>query len=543
MKKHLARKSWVGVGVVSLMLALSACGGGGSQGGDGSSGGESPTSGGSTGGGTGTGGDGGSAQAATLQVAVSGSGAVSSNPEGVNCSTQCTQSFAVGAQVTLSATPAPGATFVGWSGACTGSSATCTVDLDQSAVVSAVFATAGAPTKSACSDFYDGAFSFVSGSALSAVPSLAKPVKGRAFPEPTYKTCVTRVTNHAVEPPAGFARNDYSRRQAFNADSSKLLVYALDGFWHVYDARTLAHIKRLTGPAGDAEPQWHSSDPNLLYYLPSNGIGMKLYELNVATDQSRVIGDFAARLKARWPTAMASWTKSEGSPSADGRYWCFMVDGDGWNSVGVFTWDRDTNTITGMRDTNGNRPDHLSMSPSGNYCVVSSDDASGTVAFSRDFSQQRKVHHKSEHSDIALDENGDDVYVAIDYQSNAGDVFMVNLRTGVKTVLFPTYLSGTATALHVSGKAYNKRGWVVISTYADGGGSLQWMHRKVMAVQLKADPTIYHLAHHHSSPAGYWTEPHASVNRDFTKILFNSNWDLASEDIDTYMIELPASWN
>ncbi|MCV4614074.1 hypothetical protein OFM04_29680, partial [Escherichia coli] len=108
------------------------------------------------------------------------------------------------------------------------------------------------------------------------------------------------------------------------------------------------------------------------------------------------------------------------------------------------------------------------MSPSGNYCVVSSDGASGTVAYSRDFSQQKKVHHKSEHSDIALDENGDDVYVAIDYQSNAGDVFMVNLRTGVRTVLFPTYLSGTATALHVSGKAYNKRGWVVISTYADG---------------------------------------------------------------------------
>jgi hypothetical protein len=29
------------------------------------------------------------------------------------------------------------------------------------------------------------------------------------------------------------------------------------------------------------------------------------------------------------------------------------------------------------------------------------------------------------------------------------------------------------------------------------------------------------------------------VNRDFTKILFNSNWDRASEDIDAYMIELP----
>ncbi|UZD56197.1 InlB B-repeat-containing protein [Caldimonas aquatica] len=481
-----------------------------------------------------------------LSVSVAGTGSVKSTPAGIDCggsATACKSYFGAGSSVTLSAVAPQGYTFTGWKGACSGTSSTCTVPMNGAQSVEAGFAATvtSAPTSSsACTQVYSSGATLVSGKVVSTIPSLAKPVKGKAFAEPTYKTCVTRVTDHAVEPPSGFARNDYSRRQAFNADSSKLLVYALDGFWHVYDARTMAYVKKLVGPGGDAEPQWHPSDPNLLYYLPSNGVGMKLYELNVATDQTRVVGDFGARLKARWPGAAAAWTKSEGSPSADGRYWCFMVDDANWNGVGVFTWDRDTNTILGMKSTNGERPDHVSMSPSGNYCVVSSDGASGTVAYSRDFSQQKKVHHKSEHSDIALDENGDDVYVAIDYQSNAGDVFMVNLRTGVRTVLFPTYLSGTATALHVSGKAYNKRGWVVISTYADGGGSLQWLHRKVMAVQLRADPVIYHLAHHHSAPAGYWTEPHASVNRDFTKILFNSNWDVASENIDTYMVELPA---
>jgi hypothetical protein len=179
------------------------------------------------------------------------------------------------------------------------------------------------------------------------------------------------------------------------------------------------------------------------------------------------------------------------------------------------------------------------MSPSGNYCVVGGDSARGTVAFSRDFSQQRQIHHKVEHVDIALDANGDDAYVAIDYQSAGGDVFMVNLRSGVRTVLFPTYLSGSTTALHMSGKAYNKRGWVLISTYADSG-SLQWLHRKIFAVQLSANPTILQLAHHRSIPNGYWTEPHASVNRDFTKVLFSSNWEVNStQDIDAYLIELP----
>ncbi|MFY0573517.1 hypothetical protein ACN28S_03360 [Cystobacter fuscus] len=76
-----------------------------------------------------------------------------------------------------------------------------------------------------------------------------------------------------------------------------------------------------------------------------------------------------------------------------------MVDASDWSSVGVFTWDRDTNTVLGMYDTKGERPDHVSMSPSGNYCVVSGDGARGTVAFSRDFSQKTQLLAKSEHSD------------------------------------------------------------------------------------------------------------------------------------------------
>ncbi|ATB36566.1 YD repeat protein [Cystobacter fuscus] len=393
----------------------------------------------------------------------------------------------------------------------------------------------------ACASFYAPDFALTSTRQATPIPTVAKPSKGAAFSEPTYKTCVVRATDHAADGVSGFARNDYSRRQAFNANSTRQLVYALDGYWHVYDANTHARLKQLSGPAADAEPQWHPTNPDLLYYLPTNGVGMRLHELNVSTGVSRVVGDFGARLKARWPTSAAAWTKSEGSPSADGRYWCFMVDASDWSSVGVFTWDRDTNTILGMYDTQGERPDHVSMSPSGNYCVVSGDGARGTVAFSRDFSTKTQLLSKSEHSDLALDANGEDVYVAVDYQSNAGDVFMVNLRTGVRTALFSTYLSGTATALHVSGKAFARPGWVVVSTYADYGGSLQWLHRKVMAVQLNANPTIYTLAHHRTVSNGYWSEPHASVNRDFTRVVFGSNWGSGSAtDVDTYVVEIPA---
>ncbi|QSQ28282.1 hypothetical protein JY651_27550 [Pyxidicoccus parkwayensis] len=394
----------------------------------------------------------------------------------------------------------------------------------------------------ACATFYAPGFALTSTRQADAIPTLAKPAKGAAVSEPTYKTCLVRATDHTTDGLSGFARNDYSRRQAFNANSTKQLVYALDGSWHVYDANTRARLKKLSGPGGDAEPQWHPTNPDLLYYLPTNGVGMKLHELNVSTGATRVVGDFGARLKARWPTAAAAWTKSEGSPSADGRYWCFMVDTSNWSSVGVFTWDRDTDSILGTYDTQGERPDHVSMSPSGNYCVVSGDGPRGTAAFSRDFSTKTQLLSKSEHSDLALDANGDDIYVAVDYQSNGGDVFMLNLRTGVRTALFPTYLSGTATALHISGKAFAKPGWVLVSTYADYGGAQQWLHRKLLAVQLKANPTVYTLAHHRTASNGYWTEPVASVNRDFTRVAFNSNWGSGSDtDVDTYVVEIPAS--
>jgi hypothetical protein len=172
--------------------------------------------------------------------------------------------------------------------------------------------------------------------------------------------------------------------------------------------------------------------------------------------------------------------------------------------------------------------------------VVSGDGARGTVAYSRDFSQQRQLLKKSEHSDLAIDANGDDAYVSVDYQSDKGDIFMVNLRTGERTALLPTYVAGSATALHVSGKSFNNPGWVLVSTYGDYGGT-QWLHKKIFAVQLKASPKVYNLAFTRAVDNGYWTEPHATVNRDFTKVLFNSNWGVNSDtDVDAYMIELPA---
>lgn len=385
-----------------------------------------------------------------------------------------------------------------------------------------------------CTRTYPPGFSLVAGPTNDPVPALARPARGAPFTDPMYRTCIVRATDHSADGLAGFARSDYSRRQAFNADLSRFITIAHDGSWHLYDPTTYAHVGSLPGVGGDAEPQWHPSNADVLYYLPNNG-GLVVNELTVSTGRNRVVGDFRGRLP--WPEAAHVWTRSEGSPSADGRFWAFQAEDADFRTLGFLVWDRDTDTIVSTYPT-AKRPDHLSMSPTGNYVVVSWDDA--VTAFDRSLRSPQTIHGKTEHSDIALDAAGDDVYVSVDYESD-GYVFMHNLRTGTRTRLFPSYLEGTATAMHFSGKAFARPGWVLLSTYAEYGGRQQWLHRKVFAVSLTANPTIYALAHHHAVPNGYWTEPQATVSRDFTKVLFNSNWGIDSAtDVDTYMVEVPA---
>jgi hypothetical protein len=384
---------------------------------------------------------------------------------------------------------------------------------------------------------------WVTGKSSASEPAQANPAKGVVTPDPTFNTPVIKISDRN-DPPSGFARNDYARRQAFNADNTRQLVYARDGFWHLYDANTFKYVTKLIGPAGDAEPQWHPTDPNKLYYLPTNGVGMKVNLLDVTTGKSTVVGDLAQRIKQLWSTAYAAWTKSEGSPSKDGRYWCFMVDTSSWSSVGVVCWDMQTDTIIGARGTDGERPDHVSMSPSGKWCVVSGDGPSGTVAYSQDFKTSKKLLSKSEHSDIGLASNGDDIYVSVDYQSNAGDVFMLNINTGVRTVLFPSYLSGSARAFHFSCKSFNMPGFVLVSAYGEYGGGQEWMDRKITLVELKTNPIIRNVAWHHSKvPAsdGYFWESHASISRDGRLVAFTSGWGGQKDtDLNAYQAKLPA---
>ncbi|WP_297561901.1 fibronectin type III domain-containing protein [Meiothermus sp.] len=84
--------------------------------------------------------------ALTVNKNGTGSGTVTSSPAGINCGATCTASFAQGTTVTLTAAPASGSVFAGWSGGGCGGTGTCTVTMSAAQSVTATFNTAPTST-------------------------------------------------------------------------------------------------------------------------------------------------------------------------------------------------------------------------------------------------------------------------------------------------------------------------------------------------------------------------------------------------------------
>jgi uncharacterized repeat protein (TIGR02543 family) len=79
----------------------------------------------------------------TLSIGRGGSGTVTATPAGVdrpiNCGSTCSAKFLQGTAVTLTASPAPGLSFVGWTNGCVSSSSTCTLVIGKDTSAQANF--------------------------------------------------------------------------------------------------------------------------------------------------------------------------------------------------------------------------------------------------------------------------------------------------------------------------------------------------------------------------------------------------------------------
>lgn len=393
-----------------------------------------------------------------------------------------------------------------------------------------------------------------------------KPDKGVSCTDADSGLTVTRVTNYATDAASlNWMRHEYSKRQAFNADSTRFLTWASNGTWHLYNASTYARIKQLIGPAGDAEPTWHPTDATKFWYLPNNG-GTVVYSYDTDDDSTVTAANFAGRLP--WSGVTYISTAAEGSPSVDGRYWAFMARNASFSMLGIFTYDMQTDTILATK-TVSETPNYITATPSGDYVVVAwfssqlVDGVAGrTRAYTRDLTDWTYVDCDIEHSDVAIGVNGADYYVGVDYTNGGtpacspanGYVFMRDIAAGwvsqgyntSRTDLFGTYINGSVQAVHISGRATSRTGGVIVSTYnCDAAPCPSAQSNRVMWIPMVSSPTIQYLTSTHDKYGGiYFAEPQATINKAGTRAMFASNWDMggtADENVDSYIVELPAA--
>jgi hypothetical protein len=411
------------------------------------------------------------------------------------------------------------------------------------------------PTAPLCSDDQPP---FVTDLEVRQTPSLPEPAARVPFRDPVFGTCLVRVTDRdtdlSPDDPSTGLKNEYSRVQSFNANGSRILVRSIEAMWYLYDAQTLQPLGQL--PLG-AEPRWDAADPDLIYFSD----GTRLMAYNVGTGEQTLVHEFANHFPGQ--SLAAVWTRYEGRPSADTRYWGLMAEDEQWMTIAFLVYDRQSDQVVASRDMRGvpgieEDIDHVTISPLGNYFLASfdhycehgqlGDDAHpcGLMVYDRDLANGRSLLRIIGHYDPALDAEGREVIIFQDIDQDS--ISMLDLASGTVTALWPIDFSHTSIGLHFSGCAFQRPGWALVCTADGDPGAYTWMDDQVFAVELKPGGRVVRLAHTHSlvdeeQEHDYWAEPHASVNLDFTRILFTTNWGRSGTgQVEMFLIDLPADW-
>jgi hypothetical protein len=386
------------------------------------------------------------------------------------------------------------------------------------------------------------------------IPALDEPPPRSPYHDPVFGTCLIRVSDW----PSDFAsqglsagiKNEYSRVQSFNADESLLLAYSTEGDWYLYDAHSLQPLGRLPLVV---EPRWDAEDPDLIYYSDET----RLMAHRISTGEQQVVHEFADDFQGE--DLAAVWTRYEGSPSIDSRYWGLMAVDQGWATTALLVYDRMMDEVIAMRET-PSRPeiDSVTISPLGDYFLAYHDEycehgqlgddahPCGLMVYDRNLESGRSLLRIAGHSDLALDTQGVEVLVYQDIDQDT--ISMLELKTGETTALLPIDFTHSAIGFHFSGQAARLPGWILVSTSNGARPSATWMDDQVFAVELKPGGRVVRLAHTHSLyneniEQDYWEEPHASAGHDLSQIVFTSNWGRSGTDqVDMYLIRLPLNW-
>src|SRR3989344_4216290 len=226
-------------------------------------------------------------------------------------------------------------------------------------------------------------------SAVFKVANLGLPQLGVSFQDPTFGTNLIRLGNAK---PGEMFRHEYSQLQAFNADSSLVLINTGDGAFEVYDINNLEKVFAINFPVNAL--RWDPVNPNELIHFDENG-------------------------DAKWTAAYLVRT--------DGQYDIVSVDMQNGKMGAVLTqasgYGRNTGSCREAADL-AYEPNWVAASPLGNYLVVQWNRdglgaCEGVEVF--DINNGRFIAHVAAsraHSDMGLDTDGSEIYVTVNFKND-----------------------------------------------------------------------------------------------------------------------------
>ena len=405
-----------------------------------------------------------------------------------------------------------------------------------------------------------------------------KPTRGVPFVDPDFGTTIVRLTDAATEG-GNYVGLRYAKWSPENANSTMALLASRNG-WLLYNVdknspNKYSFIKRPNLPYGNGEPRWDGKDPNIIYFTDKMGF----YKYDVRTDKYSLIRDFSSD----FPQGTEVFMDDEGDSSADSRYWAWFVVQSGVKNS-AFSYDKDydlynqdadgkTGKIIGTLshdllasrhgggDSNG--ANWIGFTDTGKKIIVGTERGSWyTSSYDKDFTNGVALNVWCGHSDTAIDANGNEILFGFDMK---GDGYTyVDLNTGNKVRMLrrpwpnPNDYTGACCFGHVTGTdSVSKPGWGLYSAYCTCDCTLGTKFDCLLIYMMEfkdvghdADPTkvprVWQIAHSYSS-GGYNSMPKAVINHNGTRIYFTSRWewrnDETSQDIiETYIIELPATW-
>ncbi|MFC5068630.1 hypothetical protein [Flaviflagellibacter deserti] len=370
-------------------------------------------------------------------------------------------------------------------------------------------------------------------------PPMDRPAYRQSVIDPALDTSFTRVTDPGQRMKTGivcrqdFCRHRYSSAQAWNADQTLLAIFkGCNGICFLDGQSYEPLFHRLV----DDDCKWHPTDPALMICVRAS----QVYAWEPRTNVRTIV--YVARGYAN-----IQFGPNKGNLSQDGNRLVLRAT-TRTGALVAFAYDMmekrkypdiELAALPGLND-------YCGISPSGRYILCSSTkddqfDVAYILTVDGKLVQSWTEHHRPGHGDMAIDADGNDVYVGISKADpDKWHVIKRRLSDGVITDLVPAGYGA-----HVSARNINRPGWVFVSyegTYEKiaGGVGRAPFYQEVIALRIDGSGEIRRIGQTRNVVGDYISETHASPSPDGSQVIWSSNWGTAGGPVADYVSRV--SW-